>query len=159
MKLYDVMIETFARSRIGGWMFVNVFNRMDRILMGRTNARLNSALGSRFQKNGVLLGCVGARSGAERKVPLLATPLDGGFVLIASKAGAPEHPAWYRNLKANPECTLAFRGRVLDCTAREAEGDERERLWRAAVENYPGYGDYQKRTERVIPVILLTPRS
>jgi len=69
------------------------------------------------------------------------------------------HPAWYHNLKANPACTLAVRGRLLPCTAPEAEGEERERLWRAAVENYAGYAAYQQRTERVIPVMVLTPRE
>jgi F420H(2)-dependent quinone reductase len=159
MKLYDTAIETFARSRIGGWAFVHVFSVVDRFLMGRTNGRLSTALGSRFHKDAVLLGCTGARSGLKREVPLLSTPVGADFVLIASKTGAPEHPAWYANLKANPDCTLAIGGRVLRCTAREADGEERDRLWRAAVENYPGYADYQRRTERVIPVMVLTPSA
>ena len=159
MTLYDHAIENFARSRIGAWMFVHVFNPLDRVLMRQTNARLNSGFGSKFHKNSVLLGCTGARTGAKREVPLLATPVGNEFVLIASKGGAPMHPAWYLNLKANPACTLAVRGRLLQCTAREAEGEERERLWRAAVENYAGYATYQQRTERVIPVMVLTPRE
>src|SRR6185436_11133725 len=146
------LIENFARSRIGGWMFVNVFNTLDRFLMRKTKARINTGFGSKFQKNAVLLVCTGARSGLEREVPLLATPVGSEYVLIASKAGAPEHPAWYRNLKVNPDCTLAVRGSVLHCVAREAEGDERDLFWRAAVDNYPGYADYQRRTERRIPV-------
>jgi F420H(2)-dependent quinone reductase len=90
---------------------------------------------------------------------LLATPVAEGYVLVASKAGAAEHPAWYRNLKAHPECTLAVGGEVLDFIAQEAEGETRERLWRAAVQNYGGYADYQKRTRRTIPVMLLVRRT
>ena len=157
MKLYDAALQNFARSRVGGWMFVNVFNPIDRFLMSKTRARINVGIGSKFQKNGVLLGCTGARSGLKREVPLLTTPVGQQFVLIASKAGAPEHPAWYGNLKANPDCTLTVGGRVLRCVAHEAEGDERERFWRAAVDNYAGYEDYQRRTERRIPVMVLTP--
>src|SRR5262245_44426339 len=121
MKLYDTVLENFARSRLGGWLFVNVFNRFDRVVMGWTNARLNTGLGSKFQKNAVLLRCTGARSGMVREVPLLATPVLEGYVVIASKAGAAEHPAWYRNLKANPKCTLAVDGKVMDFVAQEAE--------------------------------------
>lgn len=159
MKLYDSMLQGFARSRVGGWMFVNVFNPVDRILMKKTKARVSTGIGSRFSRDAVLLGCTGARSGLAREIPLLSTPVGNLFVLIASKAGAPAHPAWYLNLKANPDCTLTVGGRVVRCVAREAEGEERERLWRAAVENYAGYADYQLRTERRIPVMVLTPRD
>jgi F420H(2)-dependent quinone reductase len=159
VKLYDSIIQNFARSRVGGWMFVNVLSAVDRFLMRTTKARISTGIGTRFNKNAVLLGCTGARSGLTRRVPLLATPVEDEFVLIASKAGSPEHPAWYGNLKANPDCTLTAGGRVLRCTAREAEGDERERFWRAAVDNYAGYADYQRRTERRIPVMVLTPKG
>jgi F420H(2)-dependent quinone reductase len=145
MTLYDDLVQTFARSRPGSWMFVHVFNPLDRFLMRATKARLNTGFGSRFRSNGVLLGCTGARTGVERHVPLLATPVGSDFVLIASKGGAPTHPAWYRNLLANPECTLTVSGRVLRCTA--------------AVENYAGYADYQRRTSRRIPVMVLTARD
>jgi F420H(2)-dependent quinone reductase len=159
MKFYDNVIQNFARSRIGGWMFVNVFNPVDRVLMGMTRARINTGFGTKFQENAVLLGCTGARSGRKREIPLLSTPVGSEYVLIASKAGAPENPAWYFNLKAKPDCTLTVRGRVLRCVAREAEGEERVRFWRAAADNYAGYEDYQRRTQRRIPVMVLTPRN
>jgi deazaflavin-dependent oxidoreductase (nitroreductase family) len=158
MKLYDTALETFVRSRVGGWMFVNVFTHVDRFLLGKTNGRLSVGLGSRFNKDVVLLGCTGARSGLKREVPLLSTPVDGELVLIASKAGAPEHPAWFGNLKANPVCTLTMGGRSVECSAREVKGAERQRYWRAALENNSGYADYQERTQRLIPVIVLTPQ-
>jgi deazaflavin-dependent oxidoreductase (nitroreductase family) len=140
-------------------MFVNVFNHVDRFLLGKTKGRVSVALGSRASKDVVLLGCIGARSGLKRQVPLLSTPIDGEWVLVASKAGAPQDPAWFSNLKANPACTLTIGGRSVECTAREVKGAERQRYWRAAVENYPGYADYQKRTQRMIPVIMLTPKT
>jgi F420H(2)-dependent quinone reductase len=159
MKLYDTALESLARSRLGGWLFVNLFNRFDRVVMAWTNARLSSGFGSKFQKNAVLLRCTGARSGILREVPLLATPVAEGYVLVASKAGAAKHPAWYRNLKANPNCALVVGGKAMDFVAQEAEGEARERFWRAAVQNYVGYADYQKRTRRTIPVMLLLPRT
>jgi deazaflavin-dependent oxidoreductase (nitroreductase family) len=159
MKIYDTALETFARSRVGGWMFVNVFNHVDRFLLGKTNGRVSVALGSRASKDVVLLGCIGARSGLKRQVPLLSTPVDGEWVLVASKAGAPDNPAWFSNLKANEVCTLTIGGRSIECTAREVKGAERQRYWRAAVENYPGYADYQQRTQRLIPVMVITPKT
>jgi len=159
MEIYDTALETFARSRVGGWMFVNVFNHVDRFLLGKTNGRLSVGFGSRFHSDAVLLGCVGARSGLNREVPLLSTPVDGELVLIASKAGAPRDPAWFGNLKANPVCTLTMGGRLVECTAREVKDGERQRYWRAAVDNYPGYADYQRRTQRLIPVMVLTPKT
>jgi deazaflavin-dependent oxidoreductase (nitroreductase family) len=159
MKIYDTLLESFARSRVGGWMFVNVFNHIDRLLLGTTNGRVSVALGSRANKDVVLLRCIGARSGLKRQVPLLSTPVDGEWVLVASKAGAVHDPAWFANLTANPVCTLTIGGRLVECTAREVKGAERQRYWRAAVENYRGYADYQKRTQRLIPVMVLTPKT
>jgi len=118
MKLYDAALETFARSRVGSWMFVNVFNHVDRFLLAKTNGRVSVGLGSRVNKDVVLLGCTGARSGLKREVPLLSTPVGDEFVLIASTGGAPKHPAWYSNLKANPDCTLTTGGDQLGCAAQ-----------------------------------------
>jgi F420H(2)-dependent quinone reductase len=159
MKIYDTALQTFARSQVGGWMFVNVFNHVDRFLLGKTNGRVSVGLGSRFHKDAVLLGCIGARSGLKREVPLLSTTVDGEFVLIASKAGAPQNPAWLHNLQANPVCTLSIGGRLVECSAREVKGAQRQRYWRAAVENYPGYAEYQHRAQRLIPVVVLTPKT
>jgi len=157
MPFYHQVVERFARTRIGGWMFVHVFNRIDRVVMGATRARFNTGAGTGFRANAVLLICKGARSGAERRVPLLSTPDGDNIVLVASKAGAPEHPAWYHNLKRNPACTVLRDGEMIACVAREASGDERDRLWALAVQNYSGYASYQTRTDRVIPVMVLSP--
>src|SRR5262249_10882662 len=112
-----------------------------------------------FFKDNVMLGCRGARSGLKREVPLLSTSVGEEFVLVASRGGAIENPAWYHNLKANPACALTVRGQSLECTAREISGEERDRYWGAAVEKYSGFPRYQIRTSRAIPVIVLTPTN
>ena len=137
-------------------MFVHVFNRIDRVLMRATKARINTGFGTGFRGNAVLLICKGAKSGEERRVPLLSTPVGDDIVLVASKAGAEKNPAWYYNLKRYPECTVLRDGEAIPCVAREATGTERERLWSLANENYSGYAAYQTRTDRVIPVMVLS---
>ena len=80
-------------------------------------------------------------------------------MVIASKGGMPSHPLWYRNLEARPECDLMVGARALSARARTAVGEERERLWEKMVEIYRPYVDYQKATERVIPVVVLDPTA
>ena len=78
-----------------------------------------------------------------------------GYVVVASKGGAPEHPGWYRNLSKDPEVELQVKGDVFPARARTAEGEERERLWELMNEVWPHYDEYATRTERVIPVVVL----
>lgn len=156
-QAYHTMVVKFASTRIGSWMVLHVFNPLDRWLMRWTNGALNSSMGTNF--NTALLRCTGAKSGEPREVPLLATPLGDQFVLIASATGQEKNPAWYYNLKANPECSLLVgpQGKI-ECVAHEAEGEERERAWAAANALYSGFVTYQERTRRQIPVMILTPR-
>jgi deazaflavin-dependent oxidoreductase (nitroreductase family) len=105
----------------------------------------------------LLLHHTGAKSGRERVNPLAYLPDGGRYVVFASKAGAPSHPAWYHNLKANPRARIEVGTETLDVLAREATGEERERLFRAQVERSPQFGEYQRKTERLIPAIVLTP--
>lgn len=83
----------------------------------------------------------------------------GGWAVFASKAGAPNNPAWYHNLMANPDTRIEVGTETLDVTARVTEGDERNRIWEGQKVDYPGFADYEKATDRVIPVIMLEPRS
>jgi deazaflavin-dependent oxidoreductase (nitroreductase family) len=146
--------ERFASTRAGGWFFVNVANRVDRALLRISRGRLSLAVGEPV----LLLTTRGARTGARRSTPLLYGSDRDRLVLVASKAGSPQHPAWYRNLKANPEVEVIASGRSGRYRAREAEGEERERLWASAVEQYAGYDVYQGRTGgRRIPVVVLEP--
>jgi deazaflavin-dependent oxidoreductase (nitroreductase family) len=160
MGFYHQVIDGFARTRAGGWMFLHVFNPIDKRLLRWTNGAIGTGLGTEFAPNGVLLRCVGKKTGKPRDIPLLATPLDGGWVLIASATGQQQNPAWYHNLKANPRCDLLVRGRgQVACVAREVEGAERDRAWAAANAQYSGYDVSQTRTPRRIPVMVLMPRT
>jgi deazaflavin-dependent oxidoreductase (nitroreductase family) len=80
---------------------------------------------------------------------------DGRYAIVASKGGAPEHPAWYHNVKANPVLTVQDGEQVFTRTARELEGSEREQWWQLAVEAYPPYAEYQTKTARQIPLFIL----
>jgi deazaflavin-dependent oxidoreductase (nitroreductase family) len=105
----------------------------------------------------LLLNTVGRKSGKKRATPLLYVMDGENFVLIASKGGAPTHPAWYLNLMANPDVTVEVRDREVQVRAEEVHGEEKTRLWQKMVEMYPTYDDYQTKTEREIPLLKLHP--
>ncbi len=105
----------------------------------------------------LLLTTRGRKSGKPRSLPLIYGTAGESYVVIASKGGAPEDPLWYANLEARPECELQVGARRVRARARVAEGEERERLWERLAEIYPPYLDYQKATERTIPVVVLDP--
>jgi deazaflavin-dependent oxidoreductase (nitroreductase family) len=106
----------------------------------------------------LLLTTTGRSSGQERTAPLIHRTDDGRWVVVASKGGAPEHPGWYKNLEANPEATIELPGETVPVRARVAEGEERQRLWSLMTEVWPSYDDYQRKTEREIPVVVLERR-
>jgi F420H(2)-dependent quinone reductase len=99
----------------------------------------------------------GARSGKVRKTPLMRVEHDGKYAAVASVGGAPKHPLWYYNLKANPRVGLQDGPKHMDMVARELSGTEREQWWELAVAAYPPYAEYQTRTARQIPVFVLEP--
>lgn len=103
----------------------------------------------------VLLTIRGARSGKVRKIPVMRVEHDGVYAAVASKAGAPKHPSWYYNLKANPTVDLQDGTETHTYVAREVEGAERDLWWERAVAAYPDYAEYQKKTTRRIPVFVL----
>ena len=103
----------------------------------------------------VLVTMRGAKTGAVRKVPLMRVEDDGEFVLVASQGGAPDHPQWYWNLRANPEVEIQADTETFRARARELEGKERFDWWLKAVEAFPPYAEYQVRTQRLIPLFLL----
>jgi proline iminopeptidase len=103
----------------------------------------------------LLLTTNGRKTGNETTTPLIYS-LDGNNpVIVASKGGTPEHPGWYLNLSKNPEVGVQIRGDRFRARARTAEGEERERLWRQMNEVWPHYEEYQEKTERQIPVVVL----
>jgi deazaflavin-dependent oxidoreductase (nitroreductase family) len=151
----EKLMQSFAQTPLGGKLFTSVFPAIDRRLMPLTRGRLSTGLGQPV----VLLHVRGAKSGIERTVPLLATKTGDTVLLVASKAGAIKHPAWYHNVRANPDVEVTIDGQRGPMRAEiAAEGEERERLWAIVCDNYNGYATYQQRAgSRVIPVVALRP--
>jgi deazaflavin-dependent oxidoreductase (nitroreductase family) len=131
----------------------------------------NAAIIDEFRANGgkvggqfegapmLLLHTTGARTGRERVNPVVYASDGDNLVIFASKGGAPTHPDWYHNLVANPEVTVEVGAGTVPVRARVADGDERERLWSRQVEVMPGFAEYQSKTDRTIPVVVLEQRS
>ena len=105
----------------------------------------------------IILTSVGKTSGKLRKTALMRVEHDGDYAVIGSRGGAPRHPAWVFNLRANPHVELQDGPTKRDYSVREASGAERDEWWARAVEAYPPYANYQKKTERLIPVFVLEP--
>jgi deazaflavin-dependent oxidoreductase (nitroreductase family) len=103
----------------------------------------------------LLLTTKGAKSGQARTTPLVHTRDGDQVVIIASKGGAPSHPDWFRNLSANPQVEVELPGERFRARARVAQGDERDRLYRAQAELMPNFDEYANKTDRVIPVVVL----
>lgn len=107
----------------------------------------------------VLIRMRGAKSGKVRLVPLMRVEHDGVYAIVASKGGAPDNPVWYGNVTANPHVTVQDGTRNGAFTAREIDGEERSQWWKRAVAAYPSYADYQVKTDRLIPVLVLEPAA
>ena len=105
----------------------------------------------------ILLTSVGAKSGKLRKTPLMRVEHEGEYAVVASKGGAPEHPVWYHNLKKHPHVELQDGPVRKDYMAREVTGDDKAPWWERAVAVWPDYANYQAKTDRAIPVFVLTP--
>ena len=137
--------------------------------MSTSPADFNAQIIEEFRANGgrvggmfdgtplLLLHHTGAKSGTARVNPLGYLSDDGRYVIFASKAGAPTNPDWYHNLKAHPNISIEVGTDTIDVVATEATGEERDRLYNAQAERVPQFAEYQKGTDRRIPVIILTP--
>ncbi|MFT5202787.1 MAG: deazaflavin-dependent oxidoreductase (nitroreductase family) [Candidatus Aldehydirespiratoraceae bacterium] len=136
-------------------MSMNDFNN-DVINEFRAN---EGKLGGGFEgSNMVLVHHTGARTGTERVAPLAYRAEDDGWVIFASKAGAPDNPDWFHNLKANPATCVEVGSEKIDVTAIELTGAERERIWELQKVEVPTFAEYEAKTDRIIPVILLERR-
>jgi len=109
----------------------------------------------------LILHSTGAKTGQERLAPMMYQAVDGGYAVFASKAGAPDNPDWYHNLVANPDASIEIAGGSgvdrLAVTAEVLQGDARDVIWEVQKERYPGFAEYEEKTDRVIPVVLLRP--
>ena len=107
----------------------------------------------------LLLTTTGRKSGVKRRTALIYGRDNADYVVVASKGGTPDHPAWYLNLEADPEVEIQVLDSVLPATARTVTGEERERLWALMRQIWPAYDEYQTKTDREIPVVVLTPKA
>jgi F420H(2)-dependent quinone reductase len=148
-------LPRFAYIAIGEILVNHRFARFHRWLIRRSGGRL--AGGAALGLDVILVTARGRRSGALRTVPLGAVRDGDAWVVIASNAGHDRMPAWASNLRADPAVTVEARGVAAPFRAHEAVGAEADRLWPIVIDAYPGYGDYQTRTERSIPLFVLEP--
>lgn len=152
-------MRRFAASGPGSRVFAPLLHRLDRPVhrLSRGRATLGSMVSGLPV---VLLTTTGARSGRPRTVPLLGLPTSDGLAVIASNWGRPGPPAWERNLRAHPAASVAMRGVCRPVRAVEAAGERRARIWREALEVYPGYAAYERRARgRRLGVYVLEPRD
>jgi deazaflavin-dependent oxidoreductase (nitroreductase family) len=138
------------------WPVTNRLAGAHTYLYRRTGGRLGARVPAGHGRM-LLLDHVGAKSGTLRTSPLLYVPDGEDLVMVASKGGFPKNPAWFHNLRANPETYVQVGAERRRVRARVATADERERLWGLAVAVWPGYEDYRRRTDREIPLIVLEP--
>jgi F420H(2)-dependent quinone reductase len=143
-------VTQLARSDLAWRALTDGHVRLYRLTGGRIGGRVRGV-------DILLLDHVGRKSGKRRTTPLLYIEDADNVVIVASKGGSSKHPAWWLNLRSNPETTVQVGGERRRVRAHEAEGRERERLWPRVVDAWPDYENYQRRTERRIPVVVLEP--
>ena len=157
-RRWQKLIQKFASSKVGAWVFSRVLHYFDNVILKLTNNQksLTSILSG---VPVVVLTTIGAKSGKPRSVPLLALIKGERVVLIASNWGQAHHPGWYYNLKANPEVELSLDGQTGIYIAQDATDVERQEYWEEAVYMYAGYAEYKKRAvTRKIPMFILSPK-
>lgn len=142
------MLSTLQRKAFEGFVVAHV--HAYRLTGGRIGRRVRGV-------DVLLLDHVGRRSGQRRTNPLLFIEDGDDLVIVASKGGSPKHPAWWLNLRDSPRTTVQVGGERREIVARQADAEERARLWPRLVEVWPDYEDYQRRTNREIPVVILSP--
>jgi deazaflavin-dependent oxidoreductase (nitroreductase family) len=154
--LYERIAIPLVSSRPGSWFYVHVAPHLDRGLLRLTGGRVTTAGRGRV---GFLM-VRGARTGVERTTPLVWTRDGENLLLVASRGGDVAHPAWYRNVVANPDVRFSMDGGERAYAARTATDAERPRLWPLVNRRYPGYAVYQERAgAREIPIVVLEPRD
>jgi F420H(2)-dependent quinone reductase len=131
--------------------FIKLFMSLNSLLIRLSRGRLGSKLGT---QSVLILVTVGRRSGQERAIPIAYFDYEDKYLIVASNWGKDKNADWYLNLKKEPHARLEINGKTVSVVAREAQGEEYDRLWKFATERHPPYLDYQKRTTRHIPIMV-----
>ncbi|GAC1565268.1 MAG: hypothetical protein NVS2B7_39470 [Herpetosiphon sp.] len=155
MNKIERLVARFLVSPVGHWFGLRVLPRLDRPLLYLSRGRVSMSPGQPI----LLLVTRGARTGKRRATPMLYLPDGDRIVVVASNGGLERHPGWYFNVRSNPGVVVYLRGRVARYRAYEAQGNERDELWRKAVDYYMGFAVYAQWTARRIPVIVLEPEG
>lgn len=150
-------VRRFASSGPGSWIFARVAHHLDKPVYRATGGR-RTAAAMLAGLPILMLTTTGAKSGKRRVVPVLGLPTDEGLAVIASNYGQERHPAWYYNLRKDPNAEVGMDERSWSVRAVEVEGERRQRIWEEALKIYPGYATYEKRADhRRIHVFVLEP--
>jgi deazaflavin-dependent oxidoreductase (nitroreductase family) len=134
---------------------IKPFSRLNVFVYKLTGGR---AMGTLTGRPVMLVTMEGVKSGKTRTIPLMYVPYNDGVIVVASQGGAPRSPVWYKNLIANPDIVVQYKNRTMNLRARQVEDAEKAEVWPVCVEHYHEYDDYQKRTDRNIPVFVCEPR-
>lgn len=135
---------------------IKPFSRLNTLVYKLTGGRLMGSLGGRPV---MLVTMTGAKSGKCRTIPLMYVPYKDGVIVVASQGGAPKSPVWYNNIVANPDIVVQYRRQKMHLRARQVDNAEKAKVWPICVQHYHEYDDYQKRTDRDIPVFVCEPRG
>ena len=134
---------------------IKPFSRLNVFVYKLTGGRVMGTLTGRPV---MLVTMKGAKTGKERTIPLMYVPYKNGVIVVASQGGAPKSPVWYNNLVAHPDIVVQYKRNKMSLRARRVDDAEKARVWPICVEHYREYDDYQKRTDRNIPVFVCEPR-
>jgi deazaflavin-dependent oxidoreductase (nitroreductase family) len=156
-RWWHPMIKSIASTRVGTWLNRYALPPLDRMMMRLSGGRTN-ATGLVAGLPVIMLTTTGAKSGKQRTTPLIALPDGRKLALIATNWGQKRNPAWYHNLRANPQASVTVGGETKFYVAREATPKEYDKYWRWAVRVYPGYENYKEWCgDREIPILVLSP--
>lgn len=136
--------------------FIKPFSHLNVFVYKLTGGRIMGKLTGRPV---MLVTMTGVKSGKRRTIPLMYVPYKEGVILVASQGGAPKSPVWYNNVVANPDIVVQYKSKKMYLKARQVDDEEKAAVWPVCVEHYHEYDDYQKRTDRNIPVFVCEPRQ
>ncbi|MAI78761.1 MAG: nitroreductase family deazaflavin-dependent oxidoreductase [Deltaproteobacteria bacterium] len=135
--------------------FIKPYSKLNVFMYKLTGGRI---LGTLTGRPVMLVTMKGAKSGKDRTIPLMYVPYKEGVIVVASQGGAPKTPIWFKNIEKNPDVVVQYKKKKMNLRARRVDDTEKAAVWPTCVAHYPEYDDYQKRTDRNIPVFVCEPR-